>query len=328
MAHGFALDGSWRALMADIGVRAEDVLRRAGLPDDLLHRPSARLDTAAFVRFCDAVDAEVNDPLAPLHLGRRLSTGAFSPTVFAALCSPNLEIAAQRLARFKPLVAPVAITVTRDAVGLHIVWRWLDPGFLPPWSLLAAEAVFLVELARVGTRHAVRPAGVALPTLPTPLPPYEDFLGVRLTYAEALTVTFTRADADRPFLTANPAMWDVFEPELRRRLADLEGTAAFAQRARAVLLEALPAGSFAVDQVARRLGVSGRTLQRRLGDEGTSFQELLRATRAELALHYLQRTRLSSPEIALLLGFEEPSSFYRAFHAWTGQTPERARLGG
>jgi AraC-like DNA-binding protein len=324
MAHGFALDGSWRALLADFGVRAEDVLRRAGLPDDLLQRESTRLDTPAFVRFCEAVAVEVNDPLLPLKFGQRLSTGAFSPPVFAALCSPNLEVAAQRLARFKPLVAPVEIGVTRDA-GLTLTWRWLEPAFTPPWALLAADAVFLVELARVGTRHPVRPTRVALPVLPEPIGPYEDFLGVRLTRADVLTVSFLAADAARPFLTASQAMWDVFEPELRRRLADLEGAATFAQRARAVLLEALPSGSFAVDQVARRLGVSGRTLQRRLGDEGTSFQEVVRATREELALHYLQRTRLSSSEIAFLLGFEEPSSFFRAFHAWTGQTPEGAR---
>lgn len=325
MAQGFALDGAWRALLADLGVRAEDVLRRAGLPDDLLNRGPVRLDTPAFMRFCEAVAAEVDDPLAPLHLGQRLSTGAFSPPVFAALCSPNLEVAAQRLARFKPLVAPVELGVTRNSQGLTITWRWLEPAFAPPWSLLAAEAVFLVELARVGTRHPVRPARVALPVLPAPLEPYEAFLGVRVTRAEVLTVAFTANDAERPFLTASQAMWDVFEPDLRRRLADLERSATFAQRARSVLLEALPAGAFAVDEVARRLGVSARTFQRRLRDEGTSFQDVVRATREELALHYLQRTRLSSSEIAFLLGFEEPSSFFRAFQAWTGRTPEMAR---
>lgn len=324
MAHGFALDGAWRALLVDLGVRVEDVLRRAELPDDLLNRELVRLDTPAFARFCEAVAVEVDDPLLPLQLGRRLSTGAFSPPVFAALCSPNLEVAARRLSRFKALMAPVDLGVTRDG-GLTITWRWLDPGFAPPWALLAAEAVFLVELARVGTRHGVRPTRVALPVPPAPLEPYEAFLGVRVTQADVLTVSFSPGDAERPFLTASQAMWDVFEPELRRRLADLEGSATFAQRTRAVLLEALPSGAFAVPRVARRVGVSPRTLQRRLREEGTNFNEIVRVTREELARHYLRRTRLSSSEIAFLLGFEEPSSFFRAFHEWTGRTPETVR---
>jgi AraC-like DNA-binding protein len=94
---------------------------------------------------------------------------------------------------------------------------------------------------------------------------------------------------------------------------------------RAVLLEALPSRTFAIDRVARRLGVSTRTLQRRLLDEGTSYNEVVRDVRRELALHYLERTAMPSDEIALLLGFDDPKSFFRAFHAWTGRTPQSAR---
>lgn len=327
-SRSFALDPSWRALLADLGVSAEVVLRRAGLPDDLLNRGPVRLETSAFLRFCEAMAAEVDDPLLPLTLGRRMSTGAFVPPVFAALCSPNLETAAQRLALFKPLTGPLALDVAPSAAGLTLTWRWLDPGFTPPWALLAAEAVFLVELARFGTRAPVVPLAVRLPQRPEPLAPYEAFLGVPVQEGPALAVTFARADAERPFLTASEAMWEVFEPDLRRRLADMEGGATLTERVRAVLLEALPAGTFAVDLVARKLAMSGRTLQRRLTEEGTSFQAVVRATREELAGHYLRRTRLTTAEIAFLLGFEEPSSFFRAYHGWTGRTPEAARAAG
>ncbi len=77
--------------------------------------------------------------------------------------------------------------------------------------------------------------------------------------------------------------------------------------------------------MARRLAVSTRPLQRRLNEEGTSFQAVLNATRESLARHYLVNGGLAAGEIAFLLGYEEPSSFYRAFHNWTGQTPERVR---
>ena len=77
--------------------------------------------------------------------------------------------------------------------------------------------------------------------------------------------------------------------------------------------------------VARRLAVSTRTLQRRLSEEGTSFQQELNGLRADLARHYLTNSRYSSAEISFLLGYSDPNSFIRAFHAWTGQTPESAR---
>ena len=76
---------------------------------------------------------------------------------------------------------------------------------------------------------------------------------------------------------------------------------------------------------AREVGLGTRTLQRRLNEEGTTFMTQLNGTREKLALHYLQRTQYSCTEIAFLLGFEEPSSFFRAFHEWTGATPEALR---
>lgn len=72
--------------------------------------------------------------------------------------------------------------------------------------------------------------------------------------------------------------------------------------------------------------MSKRTLQRRLEQEGDNFRNLVNACREHTARHYLLNTRLSGYEIAFLLGFEDPNSFYRAFMAWTGQTPEAARM--
>ncbi|MCA9539416.1 MAG: helix-turn-helix transcriptional regulator [Myxococcales bacterium] len=80
-----------------------------------------------------------------------------------------------------------------------------------------------------------------------------------------------------------------------------------------------------MEDIARRLGMGKRTLQRRLGAEDTTYQKVLQQTRESLARHHLARTRLAAAEIAFLLGFEEPNSFYRAFHDWTGMTPDTAR---
>ncbi|WP_115514853.1 MULTISPECIES: helix-turn-helix domain-containing protein [Xanthomonas] len=74
-----------------------------------------------------------------------------------------------------------------------------------------------------------------------------------------------------------------------------------------------------------RLGVSSRTLRRRLHEEGTTFQQTLDKVRAALAEHYLRKTMMSSAEIALLLGFEDTNAFVRAFRVWTGKTPQAVR---
>lgn len=107
----------------------------------------------------------------------------------------------------------------------------------------------------------------------------------------------------------------------------LDAQASMHERVRAVLLEALPAGSSSIDAVAQRLALSKRTLQRHLADESVGFQEVLSDVRQELARHYLRRTDISAGEISWLLGFQESNSFIRAFRSWTGTTPAAFRQG-
>lgn len=324
--HSFAVGPGWKGLLAEVGVEHSAVLRRAGLPDDFLNQPNPRLTPEGFLRFSEALEVLIPDPGFWVKLTDAMSPEWFSPPVFAALCSPDLTVAAQRLSLFKPLIAPMTLDVAESGDGLELRYRWKRTALKPPASLHGMEALFITKLARLGTRERVRPTRVRVPELPPGQRDYEAFLGVRIHGgSEAIEISFSSTDARRPFLTANPAMWSIFEPELRKRLADLEGNATFESRTRAVLIEALPSGQTEMDKVARRLGVSGRTLQRRLREEDTSFKEVVRSTREGFARHYLRRTNLTSTEIAYLLGFEEPTSFFRAFHRWTGSTPEQLR---
>jgi AraC-like DNA-binding protein len=138
-------------------------------------------------------------------------------------------------------------------------------------------------------------------------------------------ITFSAQDAARPFLTANDAMWSFFEPQLNQRMQDLTQNATYTERVRACLMEILASGQYSVDDVASRLAVSRRTLQRHLSNEGTTFQEILDGLREQLARHYLSKSDYSSAQVAFLLGYEDPNSFSRAFRSWTGQTPEGVR---
>ncbi|MDF7814892.1 AraC family transcriptional regulator [Hymenobacter sp. YC55] len=323
--HSYALDTTWRTLLKDLDVVPANVLRRAGLPDDLLQQPTARLASEAYYRLWNGIEAEMGDALLPIRVCEAVRSESFSPPLFAALCSPNLLVAAQRIARYKTLVAPLRFDVTagRDLLTMELIW--LDAPLLPPESLVVMELLFCVTLARLGTRELVRPVEVTTPVLPSPLAPYEAFLGAPLRRGAKHRVLFTAADARRPFLTSNEPLWAAFEPELRQRLADLDAAVTTSKRVRAALLEGLPSGLVTLEAMAQKLALSKRTLQRRIEAEGTNYQQLLQETRAALAQHYLEKTALPAAEISFLLGFDEPNSFYRAYRTWTGTTPDSGR---
>jgi AraC-like DNA-binding protein len=321
----YALDTTWRTLLADLGVAPANVLRRAGLPDDLLHQPSVRLEQADYYRLWKSAELEKGDPLFPIRVCDAVRSESFSPPLFAALCSPNLLVAAQRVAKYKKLIGPMQMKVCEAGDMLTIEFVWLDGPLPPPVSLVTMELLFCVTLARIGTREAISPIDVTTTDLPSPLAPYEDFLGAPVSRGTRHIVRFKRSDAIRPFLTSNEPLWATFEPDLRQRLAELDASVSVAKRVRAALLEAIPSGLTTMEAIAKRLALSKRTLQRRIEAEGTSFQEILKETRETLARHYLEKTALPASEISFLLGFDEPNSFYRAFRSWTGKTPDSLR---
>jgi AraC-like DNA-binding protein len=320
----FTLDPNFKALLQDLGLPPARVLRRARLPGDLLARGPAVISTEDYYRLWEAIAAEGGERSLAVEIGRAISVEHFSAPIFAALCSPNLEIAAERMATHKPLIGPLRLEVDAGTSGLSITCHW--PVGPPPPSLLAvAELTFWVALARIATRHPVRPLRVTAPQIPPDRASLMHFFGVRVTKAATHAITFAPGDATRPFLTENEEMWRFFAPELRRRLSDLEDAASVADRVRAALHETLPAGDTSITAVTRQLAVSSRTLQRRLHLEGTTFQEVLTSTRESLARHYLGRSSMRAAEIAYLLGYEDTNSFYRAFKTWTGTTPDAIR---
>lgn len=319
----FAVPVGLKLLLADLGLDAGRVTRRAGLPADVLAREALRLPAAQFYGLWAALEEEAADPALPVKIARALTAEGFDPPLFAATCCADLASAVGRVSVYKPLVGPLRLEAEESRQAFTVRVRW--PDLSPPSGLALTELLFWVALPRLATRHPVAPVAATAPVPPADPAACADYLGVEVTRGPDWALRFAAHDARRPFLTANEPMWTFFEPELRRRLSDLDGSGATADQARASLLELLPAGDASMDGLARRLGLSRRTLQRRLQDEGTTFQEVLAETRAALAQHYLRHSRLSAAEISFLLGYEDPNSFYRAFHTWTGHTPDAVR---
>ena len=136
-AKTFPVEAGWQILLKDLGVLPADVLRRAGLPDDLLTRPQAGLSTDEYFSFWRSLEAAVGDPLFPIRLVEAITPEVFSPPIFAALCSPNLQVAARRISQYKRLVAPMALDVSVAKQGaLTLGPRWLDARVAPPVSVV------------------------------------------------------------------------------------------------------------------------------------------------------------------------------------------------
>ncbi|AMP15757.1 AraC family transcriptional regulator [Collimonas pratensis] len=318
--------------MQDAGLETSPVLRRAQLPGDLFARQNVRLDSENFFKLWEAIDAEAKsidpDLPAPLQIAQVMSSDWFDPELFAALCSPNMGGALDRIAKYVKLIAPMVIRIERTMVHTTVTIGFLDGTKPPPSVFLAFKLVFFVQLARLATRSHVQPLRVSWPSSPSLKADsliYKSYFGISVTNSPLATLVFATADVERPFLTENHKMWLFFEPSLRQRLADLDRTAGMLERVRSTLLETLPAGEASMQAVSRKLAVSPRTLQRRLQDEGTTFQQTLDSLRDSLAHHYLRNTEMSSAEISFLLGFEDANSFARAFQVWTGKTPQTVR---
>lgn len=119
-----------------------------------------------------------------------------------------------------------------------------------------------------------------------------------------------------------------FADHLDAQLEALSAEDDLESRVRAAISSALAEGVPSMSQIAEHIGMSGRTLQRRLSDRGQSYQALVESVRREIAERLLQRTDYALAEVAFLTGFAEQSAFTRAFKRWAGQTPRAFRLGG
>ena len=327
-ASRFNVHSGWKILMCDMGINPADVLTLAGLPGDLFVQKNATLSSSEFFaiwRSMDALSTGFELPL-PLRIGQAISVEVFDPPIFACLCSSNLNIALTRLSQFKPLIGPINLDVdiTSECTQVNIECYGYEGKF--PSTMGAIEVVFFTALARLGTREPIQPIQVTLESLPENLASYKDYFGVEIKEGDKNQISFSSKDATRPFLTENVTMWQFFEAGLKQKLSDLKMKASTEQRVKSALLEMLPSGISTMDEAANRLAMSKRTLQRKLNTEETSFQDILKNTRTDLARHYLSQSKMSPGEISFLLGFQDSNSFIRAYNDWTGTTPGQYRL--
>jgi AraC-like DNA-binding protein len=308
--------------LEELGVSPADVLRHAGLPPGLFDREKIRVSTDDLFALYRGLGQASRDPAIGLKLGTEPRFERYDPIAIAAVSARSLRDALERLARYKQLVCPEELRVVERGDECRLQFRWLLAQETEPPVLVDLCFAFVLDIARRGTGTAVRPRRLELRGAARSRRLYEGHFGCPAMFdARQNAIVFARTDVDRPFLTHNPDLFATIAPQLEAELKQALASLAIGEQVKGILKPLLAGRRPGIEDVAKELGTSPRTLQRRLAEDGASFQQLLQEARRELARHYLLHSSLELNETAYLLGYEDAHSFFRAFHGWEGSPP-------
>ncbi len=321
--------GIVKALEMD-GLDCRALFKQLGLDFDALEDPDARFPQDSMTRLWQLAVTLSGNPAIGLNMGKVVRPASFHVVGYALMSSRTLIEGFQRLVRYQRIIAESAdlsIRQLKEGYGLILT---VHGDHLPP-TRQSAEASLACALAMCNwlTGRSLHPVKVLFQGAePDDPEPYRQAFPAPLVFGAPYdALIFHRADMEASLPTANVAMaelHDRFAGEYLARFSESRVT----HRTRQVLCRLLPQGEPKREVVAQKLHLSQRTLQRRLLEEGTCFQNLLDDTRRELAEQYLAQPTMTLLEIAYLLGFADPSNFFRAFRRWFDTTPGeyRARL--
>ena len=322
----FRFSGSTLQRLEELGVRAPAVLRSAGLPQAFINQPRVLLNTEELFALWRAVGEVSTDPSIGLLLGTETKTERFHPIGLAALSSENFGSAIDQMARYKQLTCPEEILQEKDDEEWSIQFRWLLADEVEPPVLIECCFAWMLSTARVGTGTRISPVRVEFVQPRAHVKTIERHFGCPVVCGTPRNAIIFRAtDANRPFVTRNAELLGILAPQFDEELKEENRDENFIERVRIAIQQRLTGRRPTIEDIADALHISSRTLQRRLQDDGASFQRVLEEARHQLARHYLNNSVLELNEAAYLLGYEDGNSFVRAFRTWEGVPPARWR---
>jgi AraC-like DNA-binding protein len=309
------------------GVDLEDVLRRCDGPSaEQAGSNRIRLGADRYFAFWRAVEATGVPPDFGLRLTEAPVLYQMDIASTAALLSENFGEALSTLARYKRLTCPEEIDIEVIGDEVQVGLRWLHGSGIAPPMLIDASVAWMCRIASIGSEGAIRPIRIALTRAEPPGKLLSRYFGCDIQFNSAKDVlVFPKAALEMPFASHHPEMLELMKPGLEAALQTRAAGEPLAQQVRNLLVKGMGGKRLSVDILAKELRIGVRTLQRRLEDEGTSYQRLLDEVRQSTARHLLTATDLDAGEIAFVLGFEELNSFTRAFQGWEGTSPGRWR---
>lgn len=320
------------------GINAEALLREAGLDLHARPDPMSRESAARGLAFWQLAMRAADDELLGVDVALESVPMTLNALGYAFMASENLGQMYTRVARYAHVVTDACeITFAFDPHGCGRLSISGDQRLLAgvdartAWSLFDYAMVSVVRGSRLLYGRDFAPLELRLQR-PRPRSPerYEKLLGCQPLYNCAdNAVLLDAATLTRPLAFANQEVARASEEAVERHHArhqqERDATGALSARLAEVLRDLLPSGEPKQKEVCARLGLSARSVQRRLAQEQTTFRDVLNTARRDLALAHLRGGQHSVSEVAFLLGFAEVSAFTRAFKRWTGLSPRAWR---
>ena len=298
------------------------LLRRAGLPAGFFQQTKIFATTGELFALWRAIGETSGDPGIGLKLGAEPRFERYQPSAMAAVCSRSFRDALQRIARYKQLTCPEEIRVHATGDETTVEFVYLQAEEVQPDVLVDLGLSWILAIGRRGTDGQITPLRLELTRPVQHRELLESHFGCRVRFKTVRNaLVFRSSDLDLPFVTHNEELLAMIGAQLESELQSRNTSLDVGEQVKHTIKRSLAGKRPTLPYIAKELGLSTRTLQRRLTDADITFQQLVEDTRRELAHHYLKHSTVELNETAFLLGYEDANSFFRAFHVWEGTSP-------
>lgn len=309
----------------------ERLLRSVGLDPAAVADRHAFIPSAGFTLALEEAARVTGDDCFGLHFGERYHPKDIGPLVYVMLNSPTMAVAFENVARYLHIFNEAA-TVSFTRSQPYALLRHRLSGVPMHASRQHEEYVLTVGLAtiRLMAGSEWRPVEVRFEhDAPSLTEEHTRVFGAPVLFrCDGNVMVIEREFCDQQVPTADRRLYPILEEYLERQLERTPSEAPLVVAVGRAIEQAMSNGEPRLGQVARALGVSGRTLQRRLNECGVEYKTLVADIRRRLALRYLADLKHTLSEVAYLLGYSEISAFSRAFKRWTGVAPSEHRRSG
>ncbi len=315
---------------ADAGLDKQALLSSVGVDPDAPVDPSIMVSDTDYYAFFERVARA--DPAGvdlPLRVGASMRSDDYGAFGLAWKSAVDLEGSFRRAERYARVLTSVATYRLREARrGAWIELHRDGPRRLGMRLSNEATMASILAISREVSTAPVAPLEVCFRhPVPESADAHERHFGCPVRFGTDRDAMLFRSDElVAPNVLGDRSISRFFDSHLDQALAAVADEPGLDRRVRTQVARALSQGVPTLSDVAGRLGMSGRTLQRRLSDAGHTYQALVDEARRQLAQQLLRETRYPLAEVAFLAGFSEQSAFTRAFKRWSGQTPRSFRL--
>jgi AraC-like DNA-binding protein len=310
------------------GISLEPLLRQARVTAAQIDKLDTPITVVSQIAFLELAAKALDDEFLGFRLALDVDLRKIGLLYYVMDSSGTLGEALERAARYNSLANAGVVMSCVAAKGLVARFRFVGVSRHRDRQQVECLMMTTVRLCRALTNRRLVPRAMRLVHRCSGDPSeFERFLSCRITFgADADEIVFAREAGSLPLVGADPYLNQILlrscEDALSHRRSNAISLRASIENA---ITPLLPHGKAHLKAVANQLGMSVRTLSRRLNQEDLTFPEILHQLRTDLALHYLRDQSLSISQIAWLVGYGNVSSFSHACKRWTGMNPARMR---